>query len=741
VQRRTAADVHAPIVHSPLTSPRFATDALLQSVAADQGRLSLGDEGPSVEAIQQGLKDSGVDPGKVDGKYGERTAAAVRAFKASNALGFTQFGDVGPGTIGKLDLLFPPSGPPKFCPFPPQPAKPPQVDITANEDDESAVVADRTASFQGPVQTQRQVSVGPKSGIERQAPPAGSGAGAIAVDGPEPGGVKAAPLPAVEDAGCVDPPKPGPVLDPPKPQPDPNPPRPEPSKRPIEIIINIPGNKADFSLQTDCPITEPPRNAPMGPTEPGQAPFTSPLGKSGSQHVDVSFVKNSDPFWDHKDANALADQIAGCYLTRKATEPFNPKVPIKNRSKADLQADFDDVADAGFTRSSYGVPFHAIGDRLTQTMTNTRGNLERGTIKDPGTGTQRKRTEDEVAAALTDAANKERNDVADVETIVAWGWMLERRQRLDAESIRTPAGGTTGKPAALTISDDQRHHAERDEIALRRTLSADEQTRAFDEAAGRLGKKPEKLTSAERSQAIETFKLAHPLNDVDRDATLNAKAKALGKDKASLTPQEQQDALDEAVHAKVQNAAKSDPGVLKSIELRANAIAEGEAGNLQVLTTTDFDGWQPTTVPMHKGIIPILAEIERLFGKFSAGTYGDPRKGTHGSSGFGGRFRSLDMYPESLGSRRGDVRHAESTRFFDQQLAYEFAMSIETAASTLAFRYQILYDDYAVIREFNQRAKNGHMSIQDNVEKSGGRPQNLNWHGPLVTHFHVDFAF
>jgi peptidoglycan hydrolase-like protein with peptidoglycan-binding domain len=64
--------------------------------------------------VQQALVDLNFDLGTsgpnhdgVDGIYGPKTAAAVRAFKREEQLGFEQFGDVGPGTMRRLDELFP----------------------------------------------------------------------------------------------------------------------------------------------------------------------------------------------------------------------------------------------------------------------------------------------------------------------------------------------------------------------------------------------------------------------------------------------------------------------------------------------------------------------------------------------------------------------------------------------------------------------------------------------------------
>lgn len=92
-----------------LASPRFVGDATLEACLNDRARLAQGDVSRSTAKIQQALIDLGHDlgPSGADMVYGAKTAAAVRDFKAKENLGFTQFGDVGPGTMSRLDELFP----------------------------------------------------------------------------------------------------------------------------------------------------------------------------------------------------------------------------------------------------------------------------------------------------------------------------------------------------------------------------------------------------------------------------------------------------------------------------------------------------------------------------------------------------------------------------------------------------------------------------------------------------------
>jgi hypothetical protein len=91
-----------------LFSPRFVGDRLLEACLQDRARLRAGNTGPSVVKVQRALIDLGYDIGRggADGIYGPATEQAVRSFKSNERLGFEQYGDVGPGTMKRLDQIF-----------------------------------------------------------------------------------------------------------------------------------------------------------------------------------------------------------------------------------------------------------------------------------------------------------------------------------------------------------------------------------------------------------------------------------------------------------------------------------------------------------------------------------------------------------------------------------------------------------------------------------------------------------
>ena len=61
--------------------------------------------GPDVRCVQEALRNFGIDPGKLDGIYGDNTANAVRNFQLAE--GLTIDAEVGPETAGELGLVWP----------------------------------------------------------------------------------------------------------------------------------------------------------------------------------------------------------------------------------------------------------------------------------------------------------------------------------------------------------------------------------------------------------------------------------------------------------------------------------------------------------------------------------------------------------------------------------------------------------------------------------------------------------
>jgi len=91
-----------------LRASRFAGDTTLEACFEDRARLAPGARGPSVQKVQQALLDLGYSIGDAgaDGVYGAPLWEAVKQFKTREHLGWEHMGDVGPGTMHRLDQIF-----------------------------------------------------------------------------------------------------------------------------------------------------------------------------------------------------------------------------------------------------------------------------------------------------------------------------------------------------------------------------------------------------------------------------------------------------------------------------------------------------------------------------------------------------------------------------------------------------------------------------------------------------------
>ncbi len=90
-------------------------DATIESVFRGKDTLHEGSPADAVTRVQQALVDLNYDLGPygplkdgVDGKFGAKTAGAVRKFKRTENLGAQSSGKVDRGVIYRLDDLFPP---------------------------------------------------------------------------------------------------------------------------------------------------------------------------------------------------------------------------------------------------------------------------------------------------------------------------------------------------------------------------------------------------------------------------------------------------------------------------------------------------------------------------------------------------------------------------------------------------------------------------------------------------------
>ncbi len=133
----------------------------------------------------------------------------------------------------------------------------------------------------------------------------------------------------------------------------------------------------------------------------------------------------------------------------------------------------------------------------------------------------------------------------------------------------------------------------------------------------------------------------------------------------------------------------------------------------------------PVAPQMNTFLRALSSQAQGGHRRFSAQNYGG-----HGMGSFHGRGLSIDL--------RLDERDAprDERGFYARQAAVEFLMMVDAAAASMNAGWRVLYNDYAVAAEANRRTGKMNVVFAANVDAGG----NLNWHGPLVLHFHLDLT-
>jgi hypothetical protein len=98
-----------PTVQRALTSPRFASDPVLQGIDAGTGTLRRGSTGDPVRKVQHAVHDAGIlfRGFGVDGYFERETERRVATYQRRKAVSGDSAGEVGVNTIRSLDALFP----------------------------------------------------------------------------------------------------------------------------------------------------------------------------------------------------------------------------------------------------------------------------------------------------------------------------------------------------------------------------------------------------------------------------------------------------------------------------------------------------------------------------------------------------------------------------------------------------------------------------------------------------------
>jgi hypothetical protein len=127
-----------------------------------------------------------------------------------------------------------------------------------------------------------------------------------------------------------------------------------------------------------------------------------------------------------------------------------------------------------------------------------------------------------------------------------------------------------------------------------------------------------------------------------------------------------------------------------------------------------------TGTPITQENKAFLVQLRRQVSGFDANNYSG-----HGGGKFAGRGFSLDLTLREPLDNRG---------FYPRDKAAAFLLEVDAAAHAVGLRWRVLYNDFAVAAHINRLKRARHVVF------IGSAGRNLNWHGPLVLHFHLDLA-
>jgi peptidoglycan hydrolase-like protein with peptidoglycan-binding domain len=102
----------------------------------------------------------------------------------------------------------------------------------------------------------------------------------------------------------------------------------------------------------------------------------------------------------------------------------------------------------------------------------------------------------------------------------------------------------------------------------------------------------------------------------------------------------------------------------------------------------------------------------------------------HGGGSFNGRGYSIDLELSSPKDERG---------FYQRPAAVRFLLAVDDAARAAGVQWRAIYNDYAVAAAVNRHLDRRRVVFVGQPRR-GGRQIGLNWHGPLILHFHLDIT-
>lgn len=483
-------------------------------------------------------------------------------------------------------------------------------------------------------------------------------------------------------------------------------PAPTPAQQPAQQPAQTPGTQPPQGAPqqgqaTAAPLDVDTTDVPYPPARPSiQVTRGTPVIVPGAappaaETAPVHGIDTTVEFWGVAGIAPYVDVLVDGWRTRRAAQGQTIDVAA---TRASFVTDFDETMQGWFARSSFSVPWSGVEARALAQLNAERRRLVRQVARRRVVENGRRRAltpaerDAQVEAGLVVFRKFLVDRIVSHLTEGAWGWMTERREHLDfvtttQRGVRELRGFA---PGALPNVDA---------AALVR---------------GRLAARNRSLTDAERARAITAAESALRRRTRDPKATLDA----AGEEQAIVAAETRKFGGQGAVDAAVRAAA---------IE-----IEERDWVDVHELDANGRPAWGPVWNRRSLGVMVTTAVfvvwlMDSYGTGFTASNYGG-----HGGGSFAGRGRSLDL---TIPQRRADG-------FFDAAQAIAFALAIDRAASAVGVEWRVIYDDFSVARAVNERlGQRRIIEVANTSRNRSGDITNINWHGPLVNHFHLDLAF
>jgi len=400
-------------------------------------------------------------------------------------------------------------------------------------------------------------------------------------------------------------------------------------------------------------------------------------------------VDSADAYWGVPEVGTYVDTLARGWTTRltAAQRPLDPLL------RAELVKDYGETMEGAYARLSVpgvripgglAAPFSQLPDRVRALLKKRLAELTRKSGPDEA-----------VIADLITLRQRINHAISSYRDIAAWGWMVERREHLDFATIANPKVKPIWpfQPAALPSDATEAEIVHEELVRRKRELTDRQVADAVARATAALRKQRKdqtaELTEDERAAAIAAVEVRQ----------LGGRGVADQVVRAAGLAEEQKDWID--VHEKAPDGTPI---------------------------------WGPRWDKDSIGVLPGTAELVKTLDDWYGAPFSASNYRGHGGGTFADRGRSLDL---TLPVPR------QANGFYDPSAAIRFLLAINDAAADLGMEWRVLYDDASVAMAVNRQLGRQRVAEVANTSRNERTHaiENINWHGPLVLHFHLDLAY